>query len=122
MVAISRPLKVYFLPFLAQGHLIPSCQFARLFAAHGLHVTIITTSVNAPFLESSIEESKALGHHIQLHIIRFPSEEVGLPVGIENFFNVTDAQTADKFYVAAGLLKNQVEPFMEQNPPDCICA
>ncbi|XP_028783082.1 UDP-glucose flavonoid 3-O-glucosyltransferase 7-like [Neltuma alba] len=120
MAEISRPLNVYFLPFLAQGHMIPFCQFARLFAARGLHVTIITTPVNARFLQSSIEESNALGHHIQLHTVRFPSDEVGLPDGIENFFNVTDAPTGHKLYEAAGLLRNQVQPFMEENPPDCI--
>ncbi|XP_028761024.1 UDP-glucose flavonoid 3-O-glucosyltransferase 7-like [Neltuma alba] len=92
MGEISRALKVFFMPHMAQGHMIPLCQFARLFAARD-------------------------HHH---HPLRFPSDEVGLPVGIENFFNVTDAATAWRLNQAVGLLRNQLEPFIEQNPPDCI--
>ncbi|XP_054787833.1 probable UDP-glucosyl transferase 73B6 [Prosopis cineraria] len=121
-MAIPKPLKVYFLPFFAQGHLIPFSQFARLFAARGVHVTIITTPFNAQFLQKFIDEDKGSGHRlvIDIHTVTFPSKNADLPEGTENFFNVKDVETGVKMYIAAALLRSQVEPFIEQNPPDCI--
>ncbi|XP_028761029.1 UDP-glucose flavonoid 3-O-glucosyltransferase 7-like [Neltuma alba] len=121
-MAIPKPLKVYFLPFFAQGHLIPLSQFARLFAARGVHVTIITTPLNAEFIQKFIDQDKSSGHRvlIDIHTVRFPSQEAGLPEGTENFFNVKDVDTGVKMYIAAAMLRPHVEPFIEQNPPDCI--
>ncbi|KAK4283592.1 hypothetical protein QN277_000527 [Acacia crassicarpa] len=122
-MADPKPLKVYFLPFLAQGHLIPFSQFARLFAAHGLHVTIITTPSNAHFLQKFIDHDKSSSHHrivIDIHTVSFPSHEAGLPEGTENFFNVNDLETSRKMRTAIAMLRPQIESFIEQNPPDCI--
>ncbi|XP_061362865.1 UDP-glucose flavonoid 3-O-glucosyltransferase 7-like [Gastrolobium bilobum] len=116
----SRALKIYFLPFLAQGHLIPLVHLARLVASRGQQVTIITTPSNAQIFDKTIEEDKALGYHTRVHIIKFPSNQVGLPDGVENLFAASDNQTAGKIHMAAHLMQPQVEAFMKQSPPDIL--
>ncbi|KAG5039010.1 hypothetical protein JHK86_019850 [Glycine max] len=49
----ERPLKLYFIPYLAAGHMIPLCDIAQFFASRGHHVTIITTPSNAEILHQS---------------------------------------------------------------------
>jgi UDP:flavonoid glycosyltransferase YjiC (YdhE family) len=73
----SKPLKIYMLPFFAQGHLIPLVNLARLVASKNQQVTIITTPSNAQLFDKIIEEEKAAGHHIRVHIINFPATQVG---------------------------------------------
>ncbi|KAK2411924.1 UDP-glucose flavonoid 3-O-glucosyltransferase [Trifolium repens] len=111
---MDKPLKLYFIPSLAAGHMIPLCDIAALFASHGHFVTIITTPLNAKTLPKS--------NNFNVHTFQFPSEEVGLPEGIENISAVTDFDDAYKIYQAMALLREHIENFVEQYPPDCIVA
>lgn len=105
-----RPLKIYFLPFLSPGHLIPLSEMARLFAVAGEDVTIITTPANANLLH----------HSLSTHLVEFPSKEVGLPAGLENYFSVNDIETAKKLFIGMTLMQSQITKFIVSNPPDCI--
>ncbi|KAK7312046.1 hypothetical protein VNO77_35578 [Canavalia gladiata] len=114
----SRPLKIYFLPFFAQGHLIPLVHLARLVASGGQQVTIITTPSNARLFDKTIDEDTASGYHIRVHVIKFPSNQVGLPDGVENLFSASDNQTAGKIHMAAHLIRSEIQAFMNHSPPD----
>ncbi|XP_028768269.1 UDP-glucose flavonoid 3-O-glucosyltransferase 7-like [Neltuma alba] len=121
--ALRRPLKLHFIPFLAAGHMTPLCEMARSFAAYGHHVTIITTALNAISLENDVHLDIAAGHCINIHTLQFPSEEVGLPDGVENLTAVTDNDSLLKVCRAAtSLLQKSFEDFVLQNPPDCLVA
>jgi hypothetical protein len=62
-------LKVIFLPFfLVPGHLIPLVDTARLFARHGVSVTIITTTANALLFQRAIDCDANSGHQINTHV------------------------------------------------------
>ncbi|WJX96048.1 soyasapogenol B glucuronide galactosyltransferase [Trifolium repens] len=111
---MDKPLKLYFIPYLAAGHIIPLCDIASLFASHGHFVTIITTPLNAKTFPKS--------NNFNVHTFQFPSQEVGLPEGVENLSSVTDIDSGYKIYQAATLLREPVEHFVEQHPPDCIVA
>ncbi|KAL2336004.1 hypothetical protein Fmac_010450 [Flemingia macrophylla] len=114
-----RPPKIYFLPFFAQGHLIPLIHLARLVASRGLHVTIITTPSNAQLFDRTLDDDAAAsGHRVRLHLINFPATQVGLPAGVENLVAATDDSTAFKINMAAHLIKPQVESLMKNTPPD----
>ncbi|OIW00050.1 hypothetical protein TanjilG_26387 [Lupinus angustifolius] len=115
LVAEEQSLKIYFIPFLAYGHMIPLCDIARLFSSRGHHVTIITTVANAETLNNSIS------NHFHIHTIPFPSQQVGLPHGIE-IVSVSEDSISNKVFHAAMLLKEPIELFIEENPPDCIVA
>ena len=98
--------------------MIPHCDIARLFASRGHHVTIITTPSNAQIIHNSIP------HHpnFRVHTVQFPSQEVGLPDGVESLSAVSDLDNLGKVYQATTLLQGPIEHFVEQNSPDCIVA
>ncbi|TKY54071.1 Scopoletin glucosyltransferase [Spatholobus suberectus] len=111
----GRPLKLYFLPFPAAGHIIPLCDIATLFASRGHHVTIITTPSNAAQI---LHQS----HNFRVHTIHFPSQEVGLPDGVENLTAVTALDEAYRILTATTLLREPIHNFVERDLPDCIVA
>ncbi|CAJ1950189.1 unnamed protein product [Sphenostylis stenocarpa] len=113
-----RPLKIYFLPFFAQGHQIPLVQLARLVASRGQHVTIVTTPANAQLFDKTLDDDRATDHHIGVHIIKFPNTHVGLPEGVENLVSATTSATAGKIHMAAHLIQPQVEALLKESPPD----
>lgn len=81
-------------------------------------MTIITTPSNAQLFDKTIDEDRASGYRIRIHIIEFPSNQVGLPAGVENLFAASDNQTAGKIAMAAHLIQPQIEAFMKESPPD----
>ncbi|GAU41620.1 hypothetical protein TSUD_196900 [Trifolium subterraneum] len=119
-VEVERPLKLHFIPFLAPGHMIPLCDIASLFALRAQQVTIITTPSNAKFLNKSL--SSADPFFLRIHTVDFPSQQVGLPNGIESMSNTPDLASSRQLYRGAMLLHKQIQDFMEADPPDCIIA
>jgi len=117
-VEVQRPLKVYFIPFLASGHMIPLFDIATMFASHGQQVTVITTPSNAKSLTKSL--SSDAPSFLHLHTVDFPFQQVGLPEGIESMSSTTDPTTTWKIHRGAMLLHGPIEDFMEKDPPDCI--
>ncbi|XP_057419263.1 probable UDP-glucosyl transferase 73B6 [Lotus japonicus] len=113
----ERPLKLYFIPYPASGHMIPLCDIATLFSSRGHHVTIITTPSNAQLIHKSIPS-----HNLHLHTVPFPSREVGLPDGVENLSAVTELTNSLKVNQAVMMLRQQIQHFVEHHPPDCIVA
>ncbi|KAK2358127.1 UDP-glucose flavonoid 3-O-glucosyltransferase [Trifolium repens] len=114
----EKALKIYFIPYLAPGHIIPLSDIATLFASRHQQITIITTPCNAQILSKSIP----LNQNLRLHIVPFPSQEVGLPDGMESLSAATNPDNLVKIYQATTLLRPPIEHFIEQNPPDCIVA
>ncbi|MCI22131.1 UDP-glucose flavonoid 3-O-glucosyltransferase 7-like, partial [Trifolium medium] len=111
----EKALKIYFIPYLAPGHMIPLCDIATLFASRHQNVTIITTPCNGQILSKSIP----LNQNLRLHTVPFPSQEVGLPDGMESLSAATNPDNLVKIYQGTTLLRPPIEHFIEQNPPDC---
>ncbi|KAK7292351.1 hypothetical protein RIF29_08129 [Crotalaria pallida] len=88
------PLKIYFIPYLASGHMIPLFDIATLFASRGHHVTIITTPFNAQSFTNNLHRKP--DHHLHIHTVDFPYQEVGLSPdsGVEIMSNLTDLATS----------------------------
>ncbi|PQQ08351.1 UDP-glucose flavonoid 3-O-glucosyltransferase 7-like isoform X1 [Prunus yedoensis var. nudiflora] len=115
-------LHIFFFPFMAQGHSIPLIDIAKLFASRGVKSTLITTPLNAPLLSKAIQISKNLGFDIEILVIRFPTEEVGLPQGFEITSMATTREMKEKFYQATFLLEPQIEQILDQHRPHCLVA
>ncbi|KAI3843593.1 hypothetical protein MKW92_020962 [Papaver armeniacum] len=96
-----RPLEIFFIPFVAPGHMIPMIDLARAFATlQGVRVHIIITTHNALLFKSSIDqEVNSSNADIQLHILKFPSSQVGLP---------EDCIISDMYYPWTNDLANQL--------------
>ena len=124
MESQSKPddhnLKVIFLPFLSTSHIIPIVDMARVFAMHGVDVTIITTSGNAAIFQSSIDRDSSHGNPIRTHALKFPASQVGLPVGVETFNADTPLDMSPKIYQGLAILQPEIEKLFEELEADCI--
>ncbi|KAL2926578.1 Scopoletin glucosyltransferase [Bienertia sinuspersici] len=107
---------------MAHGHMIPTLDMARLFAArNGIKATIITTPLNAITFNKSIgRNSTARASIINIEEFRFPAEEVGLPQGFENLEQGSGVGLTPKFYEAAQLLQEQLEQYLEKVHPTAL--
>ncbi|AES65074.1 UDP-glucosyltransferase family protein, putative [Medicago truncatula] len=112
-VEVEQPLKLHFIPYLASGHMIPLFDIAIMFASRGQHVTVITTPSNVQSLTKSL--SSAAPSLLRFHTIEFPSQQVGLPDGIESMSSTTDSTTSWKIHHGAMLLHGPIEDFMEND-------
>ena len=114
MSSDHRPLHIFFFPFLAHGHIIPTVDMAKLFAAKGIKATIITTPINAPLISKAIGNSKTLTHNNEIHIqtIKFPSVEVGLPKGCENINSLPSLESFPIFFRATRELQEPLEQIL----------
>uniref|UniRef100_A0A6N2JX61 Uncharacterized protein n=1 Tax=Salix viminalis TaxID=40686 RepID=A0A6N2JX61_SALVM len=82
MGSLGRQLHIFFFPFLAHGHMIPSVDMAKLFASRGVKTTIITTPLNAPFFSKTIQKTKDSGFDIDIQTIEFPADRREMPRGM----------------------------------------
>jgi UDP-glucosyl transferase 73C len=119
---INVPHFVLF-PLIAQGHIIPMIDIAKLLAQHGAIVTIFTTPKNASRFTSVLSRALLNGLQIKLITLNFPSKQAGLPDGCENFDMVTISQDMmyNLFHAVSLLHKQADELFDKLSPkPNCI--
>ncbi|KAJ6388380.1 hypothetical protein OIU77_026875 [Salix suchowensis] len=122
MGSLGRQLHIFFFPFLAHGHMIPSVDMAKLFASRGVKTTIITTPLNAPFFSKTIQKTKDSGFDIDIQTIEFPAAEAGLPEGCENTDAFITNEMTKKLIVATTLLQEPFEKVLQERHPDCVVA
>ena len=120
----AHQLHIFFFPFMAHGHIIPSVDMAKLFASRGLKTTIVTTLFNESFISKPIERSKSLGLEIDIKTIKFPTTEAGLPQGCDNLDYITSRnlgfETVKKSLFASSLLQEPLEQLLRDCHPDCL--
>ncbi|KAF3617688.1 UDP-glycosyltransferase 73C3 [Capsicum annuum] len=109
------------LPFMAQGHTIPMIDIARLLAQRGVIITILTTHLNANRFKKVVDRAIEAGLKIQVVHLYFPSLEVGLPEGCENFDMLPSMDFALKFFDATDRLQPQVEEVLQELKPSPSC-
>ncbi|KAJ4710083.1 Glycosyltransferase [Melia azedarach] len=109
-------------PFMAQGHMIPMIDAARLLAQRSVVVTVFTTPKNAARFKSTLDRAIDSGLQIRLIQLQFPCVEAGLPDGCENFDMIPSPDLHENFYTAADMLQEPVEKLLGklQPPPSCI--
>ncbi|KAJ0241833.1 UDP-glycosyltransferase 73B5 [Hirschfeldia incana] len=127
---VSEPIHICFFPFMAQGHMIPTLDMAKLFSSRGAKSTIITTPINSKILEKQIQAFKYQNPDLEIgiKIFEFPCVELGLPEGCENVDFINSYQKPDsgdlslKFLFSTKYLKQQLEKFIETTKPSCLVA
>ncbi|KAL0309648.1 UNVERIFIED_CONTAM: UDP-glycosyltransferase 73C5 [Sesamum radiatum] len=117
----NQPHFVLF-PFMAQGHMIPMVDIARLLAKRGVLITILMTPHNSNRFKSVF--SRAIGSGLSIHVIhlKLACAEVGLPEGYESFDMLPNLDDALKFWKATHMLKDQVQELLQElkPPPTCL--
>ncbi|PON88097.1 UDP-glucuronosyl/UDP-glucosyltransferase, partial [Trema orientale] len=115
----THHLHVLFFPLMAQGHMLPTLDMAKLFAARNVQVTILTTPLNAPLFAKSL---KSHPHIINLRVVDFPAKEAGLPPGLENLDSVTGPDTQRKFFLATSHLRRPLDEALNELHPNGLVA
>jgi flavonol-3-O-L-rhamnoside-7-O-glucosyltransferase len=111
-------------PLMAQGHMIPMADMARLLAEHGASVTFVTTPVNALRIKSVIEKTEELQLPIDFLKLEFPCEKAGLPEGYESADLLSGLDQLMKFVTACAMLKESLISCLKEKChwPTCIIA
>ncbi|KAK4396423.1 UDP-glycosyltransferase 73D1 [Sesamum angolense] len=121
-MASSLQLHFVLVPLLAQGHMIPMIDMAKLLAQHGVITSLVTTPNNTSRFTKSVRRARAAGLQIRLIEIPFPCREVGLPLGCENLDSVPSRDLIRRFYTALDKLQEPLEQYLQEHgpPPSCI--
>ncbi|KAI7751518.1 hypothetical protein M8C21_022430 [Ambrosia artemisiifolia] len=125
MVPPSTDLHFVLFPLMAQGHMVPMVDIARILAQRGAIVTIIATPLVANRFRSIISRAIVAKLKIQLLEIQLPLAQVGLPKGCESIDAVLEAsESPSKYFRATELLEQPAEDLLRGicPPPDCIIA
>ncbi|KAJ0987962.1 hypothetical protein J5N97_006318 [Dioscorea zingiberensis] len=115
-------LHLVLVPLMAQGHMIPMIDMARLIASRGVLVTFVTTPVNAARIKSSIDSMHGSGLPVRFLSLPFPCSEAGLPEGCENLDALPSRDMIKNFMQACSLLKDPLINHLKAHhpPPSCI--
>ncbi|RWW18075.1 hypothetical protein GW17_00017962 [Ensete ventricosum] len=122
---LAMDLHVFFLPFLAPGHMIPMVDLARVFAGRGVRSTIVTTTANVPLIQPTLDLANAddsLRHPIQILVLSFPSFESGTPLGHENLQAFNNPDVTPEFTTAINMLEDPFKQLLQAHRPDGIVA
>ncbi|CAN1770705.1 UDP-glycosyltransferase 1 [Linum perenne] len=105
---------------MAQGHMVPMIDIAKLLAQRSVHVSVVTTPVNAARFNSQIRRLTSL--KIDIFELNFPCSEAGLPEGCESFDLLPSQDLAISFFSAAAMMENQAQTLLAElsPPPSCI--
>ncbi|KAH1078525.1 hypothetical protein GLYMA_19G187700v4 [Glycine max] len=96
-------------PLLAQGHMIPMVDMARILAERGVIITLVSTLNNASRFEQTVIRAAKSGIPIQLLQIPFPCQKVGLPLGCENLDTLPSRNLLRNFYIALEMTQEPLE-------------
>ncbi|XP_023745978.1 UDP-glycosyltransferase 73E1 [Lactuca sativa] len=122
VAATSTDLHVVMFPLMAQGHMVPMVDIARILALRGAMVTIFTTPVIANRFRSVIVRATEANLKIKLHELQLRLAEVGLPEGCESFDTLPSLESFVKLFAAISLLEEPAEILLRglYPPPSCI--
>ncbi|NP_001151987.2 UDP-glycosyltransferase 73C5 [Zea mays] len=109
-------------PMLAQGHLLPMLDLARVLASHGARATVVLTPVNAARNRDFLEQAAGAGLTINFAELAFPGPALGLAAGCKRVDMLQDLSLIVPFYDAVWLLAEPLEAYLLSLPrmPDCL--
>ncbi|KAK8542846.1 hypothetical protein V6N13_136603 [Hibiscus sabdariffa] len=121
---LEQQLHFVVFPFMAQGHMTPMIDIARLLAQRGVIITIATTPQNAARFRAILDRAVESGLSIRLVEFPFPCTEFGLPERCESFDMLPSFSLALNFFQAANMLGKPAQKLLhELTPrPSCIVA
>ncbi|PKU87774.1 UDP-glycosyltransferase 73E1-like [Dendrobium catenatum] len=110
----SNTERLHFLlvPLMAQGHMIPMIDLARLLVARGALVTFVTTPVNLARIQPIVDRAAAAALPIRFAELPFPATDVGLPDGCENCDLIPSVDLYLPFMKALSLLREPLEAYL----------
>uniref|UniRef100_A0A1D1YA38 Glycosyltransferase n=1 Tax=Anthurium amnicola TaxID=1678845 RepID=A0A1D1YA38_9ARAE len=113
----EQKLHFVLVPLMAQGHVIPMVDLARLLAERGALVTLVATPLNVSRLKAAADSARASGLPIRFVPIPFPCAEVGLPEGCENVDLLPTGEMVTNFFRGNTLMRHPLQRYLRENPP-----
>ncbi|XP_071684066.1 UDP-glycosyltransferase 1-like [Lolium perenne] len=122
-MATLSELHFVLVPLAAQGHIIPMVDVARLLAARGPMVTIVTTPVNAARNTATVDGARTAGLPLELVELPLPGPQHGLPEGMEAIDQLTGHEPGMyiKFFHALWDLAGPLEEYIRALPRRPVC-
>ncbi|XP_010241678.1 PREDICTED: UDP-glycosyltransferase 73C1-like [Nelumbo nucifera] len=119
---MASQLHFVLIPLMAQGHMIPMMDMARLFAERGVMVTIVTTPFNALRFNSVMHRAIEFGLPIRLLQLQFPHAAAGLPPETsENLDTLPSRGLAKSFFDATEMLQEPLQQSLQELRPSPNC-
>ncbi|XP_022936207.1 UDP-glycosyltransferase 73C4-like [Cucurbita moschata] len=116
----KQPPHFLLIPLMAQGHLIPMADLAKLLAENGGRVSLITTPQNASRINSLLSHPNQ--SQIQILHLQFPShQQSGFPQGCENLDSLPSLSLLPKFLSATTVFCRATEDLFQQLSPRPSC-
>ncbi|KHN18701.1 UDP-glycosyltransferase 73C1 [Glycine soja] len=121
MASQEPQLHFVLFPFMAQGHMIPMMDIAKVLVQHNVIVTVVTTPHNAARFASTTDRCIEAGFQIRVAQLQFPSKESGLPEECENLDMLPSLGMGFSFFCAANISWQPVEKLFEELTPAPSC-
>ncbi|KAL0896883.1 hypothetical protein Bca101_080844 [Brassica carinata] len=118
---LHPPLHFVLFPFMAQGHMIPMVDIARLLAQRGVTITIITTPQNTSRFKNVLSRAIQSGLPIRLEHVKIPFQEVGLLEEHENVDSLDSMELIIPFFKAVNMVEEPVMKLIEEMKPKPTC-
>nr|VDD15200.1 unnamed protein product [Brassica oleracea] len=118
---LHPPLHFVLFPFMAQGHMIPMVDIARLLAQRGVTITIVTTPQNEARFKNILSRAIQSGLPIRLEHVKIPFQEVGLLEEHENVDSLDSMELIVPFFKAVNMVEEPVMKLMEEMKPKPTC-
>ncbi|KAM0878604.1 hypothetical protein ACQ4PT_034763 [Festuca glaucescens] len=121
-MAAPTELHFFLVPLVAQGHIIPMVDLARILTSRGPRVTVVTTPVNAARNRAAVEAANRAGLALELVELPFPGPQLGIPEGLEAIDQLDKEHIT--FFHAIWKMAEPLEEYIRALPrrPDCLIA
>nr|XP_034579782.1 UDP-glycosyltransferase 73C1-like [Setaria viridis] len=117
-----RPASHFVLvPFVAQGHIIPLVDLARILAERGARATVVTTPLNVARLRGAAEHAARAGLPLELVELPFPPAGSGLPHDCQNADMIADNYQFLPFFLALRELAGPFDAYVRALAPRPSC-
>ncbi|KAG2406110.1 hypothetical protein LR48_Vigan641s004700 [Vigna angularis] len=121
MAPQEQQLHFVLFPLMAQGHMIPMMDIAKILVRRNVIVTVVTTPNNAARFTSIFDRYAESGFQIRLVQLQFPCKEAGVPDGCENLDTIPTLGMAADFFNATNFLRQPAEKLFEELTPAASC-
>nr|AKA44605.1 UGTPg31 [Panax ginseng] len=115
-----QQLHFVLIPLMSPGHLMPIVDMARLFAQHGVIVTIVSTPLNTKRFKTIVDRAIDSGLQIRIIDLYFPAAEACLPQGCENMDSIS-RNLIKNFFMASSMLQQPFDQLFDQLSPRPSC-